>query len=95
MHGINGVIDVVYIIIMINIIIVSQIDIDGFASTTDHDSDQSSCLISHYVWRGPDTAAVLYHAVPLVGVKLPKPVTQYIRRTMKSYDKKLKEGNGV
>ena len=30
-----------------------------------------------------------------MGVKLPKPVTLFIRRTLKSYDKKLKEGNGV
>ena len=77
----NGVIDVVYIIIMINIIIVSQIDIVGFASTNDPDPDQASCLVSLYVWRAPDTAAVLYHAVSLVGVKLPKPVTLYKRHT--------------
>ena len=94
MQGTNGIIDVVYII-MIIIIKLWQDDIDGFASTPDPDPDPASCLVSLYVQRGPDTAAVLYHAVPLVGVNLPEPVTLYIRRTLKSYDKKLKEGNGV
>uniref|UniRef100_A0A1X7UE68 Uncharacterized protein n=1 Tax=Amphimedon queenslandica TaxID=400682 RepID=A0A1X7UE68_AMPQE len=70
-----------------------QVEVDGFASTTDPDPDPASCLISLHVERRQKTVPVLYHAVPLVGVSLP--VTLYIRRTLKSYDMKLKEGRPV